>query len=283
VRSYFENRQKDDETIKAYIKIAVVTVILLIILLTINSLLIKKPSDPGLHPVFYILFVFISIFIANYNFAEKHGIKIRKDDNDCICVFSFFLKLLGHSKDYTETIVLMIYKIYDPVEVKKIFQTIYTDDFNVDQSVQRLSNKTNDIKLFVVYTLMDICMIDRLYSEKEETFIETIRKTMHIPDHTFNVIKKQYKAKGLIEEKEIFDHQTAANDNSSLLLYEAYKTMGISPNITDEELKKAYRLLAKKYHPDKYYGKNPEIIKKMEEQFEEIKKAYETIKRFQKI
>ena len=35
-----------------------------------------------------------------------------------------------------------------------------------------------------------------------------------------------------------------------------YQILGISRNATDEEVKNAYRNLAKKYHPDSY-GDNP--------------------------
>ena len=57
-----------------------------------------------------------------------------------------------------------------------------------------------------------------------------------------------------------------------------YKVLGITPNATDEEVKKAYRRLAMKYHPDKVEGMGEEVKKNAEAQFREINEAYEQIK-----
>src|SRR5438270_2275741 len=48
-----------------------------------------------------------------------------------------------------------------------------------------------------------------------------------------------------------------------------YDILGVKKNATDEELKKAYRTLAKKYHPDKNKGN-----KEAENKFKEISEAY---------
>ena len=53
-----------------------------------------------------------------------------------------------------------------------------------------------------------------------------------------------------------------------------YETLGISKSATDSEIKKAYRKLAMKYHPDKQKSKSQEEQTKAEERFKEISAAY---------
>ena len=54
-----------------------------------------------------------------------------------------------------------------------------------------------------------------------------------------------------------------------------YEVLGVPKNATQEEIKSAYRKLAKQYHPDKYVG-NP-LADLASEKFKEINEAYETL------
>ncbi len=54
-----------------------------------------------------------------------------------------------------------------------------------------------------------------------------------------------------------------------------YDILGVSPSATDEEVKKAYRALSRKYHPDANVGKPNE--KEAEEKFKQIQQAYTQI------
>ncbi len=54
-----------------------------------------------------------------------------------------------------------------------------------------------------------------------------------------------------------------------------YKVLGITPGATDEEIKKAYRSLSRKYHPDANVN-NPDK-EQAEEKFKEVQQAYDLI------
>ena len=58
-----------------------------------------------------------------------------------------------------------------------------------------------------------------------------------------------------------------------------YKILEVDSNASLDEIKKAYRKMAKKYHPDKLRGQDPAMIKGAEEKFREVQKAYETLMR----
>ena len=59
----------------------------------------------------------------------------------------------------------------------------------------------------------------------------------------------------------------------------AYKVLGIEPTATDEEVRKAYKRMALKYHPDKVATLGADVQKAAEEKFKKVQQAYEQIKK----
>ena len=56
-----------------------------------------------------------------------------------------------------------------------------------------------------------------------------------------------------------------------------YEVLGVSRNASQDQIRKAYRDLVKKYHPDRYRGHPLEEL--AEEKMAEINAAYETLQR----
>ena len=59
----------------------------------------------------------------------------------------------------------------------------------------------------------------------------------------------------------------------------SYKILEIERSATDEEVKKAYRTMAKKYHPDRVNTQDEAIKRGAEEKFKEVQRAYEAIQK----
>lgn len=100
------------------------------------------------------------------------------------------------------------------------------------------------------------------------------------------------KADGVVapEEVEALCHVTSAlgltqADLDSMLnlsagrdnLEAAYKVLGVEPTATDDEVKKAYRAMALKHHPDRVATLGEDIRKAAEKKFQEINDAKERI------
>lgn len=58
-----------------------------------------------------------------------------------------------------------------------------------------------------------------------------------------------------------------------------YRVLGLEPDATDEQVKKAYRKMVIKFHPDKVQQMGAEYQKGAKEKFQKIQEAYEAIKK----
>ena len=59
------------------------------------------------------------------------------------------------------------------------------------------------------------------------------------------------------------------------MVFDPYQVLGVAPSASDEEIKKAYRQLSRKYHPDTNVN-NPNAAQ-AEEKFKQVQQAYEEI------
>lgn len=67
-------------------------------------------------------------------------------------------------------------------------------------------------------------------------------------------------------------------DNSAAVA-SAYRTLGVTPDASDSEVKSAYKRLALRFHPDRYASAGSEEQHSAEEQFKKVNEAYQVIKK----
>lgn len=69
------------------------------------------------------------------------------------------------------------------------------------------------------------------------------------------------------------------SQSSAASLTRAYRTLGLSPEAPDSEVKSAFKKLAVKYHPDKYATESQDVQHAAEEKFKTINEAYQLIRK----
>lgn len=114
-----------------------------------------------------------------------------------------------------------------------------------------------ETRLQILHFLFGVANADGVVSQTELTKVEQISAALGIRQSDMQSIKAMF-------IKDI--------DN-------AYTILEIISSATDDEVKKAYRTMAKKYHPDKLRSKDPALIKGAKEKFQKVQEAYEVIQK----
>ena len=151
---------------------------------------------------------------------------------------------------------------YGPQKASTIFEK-FNEEIKKDK--QNISDLTEifikqaqyETRLQILHFLFGVANADGVVSQTELTKVEQISAALGIRQSDMQSIKAMF-------IKDI--------DN-------AYTILEIISSATDDEVKKAYRTMAKKYHPDKLRSKDPALIKGAKEKFQKVQEAYEVIQK----
>jgi len=139
-----------------------------------------------------------------------------------------------------------------------ILREMLEKDFDlaaVSQQVGRYMDYSS--KLQLLHFLFGISQADGFTHDLEIEVIRTIANFMGIRTNDFESIKAMF-----------------VKDN-----FNNYKILEITPEATDDEVKKAYRKMAVKYHPDKVEHLGQDIKEAAKKKFQDLSAAYEAIKK----
>lgn len=114
-----------------------------------------------------------------------------------------------------------------------------------------------EVRLQVLHFLFNIAQADGHVSQKEISKLEEISRYFNISPHDFSSIKAMF---------------IKSADS-------AYKILEIDKSATDAEIKKAYRKMVKKYHPDKLVNMDEAYQKGAKEKFNQVQEAYEKLQK----
>lgn len=140
----------------------------------------------------------------------------------------------------------------------KLFKGVSQQHIPVRQvclQIQQMMDHPSRLQL--LHFLFGIAKADGMVTESEVTQIYTISGYLGISSRDFESIKAMF---------------YNSSDN-------AYKILEIDKNASVDEIKTAYRKMAKKYHPDKVIHLGEEHRKGAEEKFRQVQGAYEKIQK----
>lgn len=166
----------------------------------------------------------------------------KVDQTELDYVRMYFVKMYGKEKANTTF---------------KLFNGIIKREISTRQvSIQIRQHITHASRLQLIHFLFGIAKADGNVTGSEEQEIHKIANYFYISDHDYVSIKAMF-----------------YNEIDS-----AYKILEITKDVTNDDVKKAYRKMAKKYHPDRVASVGEEHKKGAKEKFQSIQSAYEKIK-----
>lgn len=167
-------------------------------------------------------------------------------------------KILKSELEYTKQFFVRSFGTAAAGEAIKILRDLLNQNIPVtDVCHQIRKNMDHPSRLQLVHFLFGIADADGQIHETEHQLIKHIAEQMGISE-------KDYKS---IEAMFVADTDAA------------YKILEVEPTTTDEDLKKAYRKMAIKYHPDKVHYLGEDIQKAAHEKFQKVNEAWEIIKK----
>ena len=211
---------------------------------------------------FRLLGAFVGFFVGSFLSPKVQKISSKDFEINLLALASLVIKADGkvtqNELDFVRRYFVSAYGKNRANEVFKIFnQNVKNKGISVSK-ISRLFNLAlnYESRLQVIHFLFGIAKADGNISELE------IKKLLEFS----NLFKLSYA--DFLSIKAMFIQES---DN-------AYKILEVDKTATNDEIKKSYRDLAKKHHPDKVQHLGDAYVKAAQDKFQQIQKAYQNIK-----
>ncbi|NOQ24499.1 MAG: DnaJ domain-containing protein [Bacteroidales bacterium] len=167
-------------------------------------------------------------------------------------------RILKSELEYVKKYFIQSYGEESAVEAIKMLRDILNQDISIQAvGIQIKLNLDYASRLQLLHLLFGVAQADGQVDLSELNTIAQIAGYMNVNSKDFESIKSMF----------------IANVDS------AYKILEIERNATDDEIKKAYRKMAVKFHPDKVSHLGEDFQKQAKEKFQKVNDAYEKIKK----
>ena len=158
-------------------------------------------------------------------------------------------------------------------------------DFNLEHALNNFMQdcgEYGDLRVYFLEIQVQAASVSRTISLAEESILQTICTILNIPGKDLEYLLRLSNAQRTFQAN--FHSGRDARFSKSEVVIAAYELLGVRPEDDDKTIKKAYRTLISRHHPDKLVAKGlpKEMMLFAKEKTQEITVAYETIKQSRK-
>lgn len=141
------------------------------------------------------------------------------------------------------------------------------------RQVRAESARNAESRALFLRLLMEVALAKSTLHQRERTVLWTVCSELDIGRVELAQLEAMLRAQRGFR-------RSAAGSADARRVDAAYKTLGVEKSSTDDEIKKAYRRLMNKNHPDKLASANPDpaAIAEAERRTREVRSAYEMLK-----
>jgi DnaJ like chaperone protein len=137
--------------------------------------------------------------------------------------------------------------------------------------LQIRANMSHPMRLQLMHYLFGVGYSDGVVQGQELNTLNSIARYLGISQKDFFSINAMFGGQS--------SGGSSRPGSSRLGVTASYKILEITSSVTDQEVKKAYRKMAKKYHPDKVAALGPDFQTAAKEKFQKVQQAYEEVKK----
>ena len=159
-----------------------------------------------------------------------------------------------------------------------LFQQGKQQDFKLEATLQEFARHSmlrHELRIMFVELLLEAAMADGTLSPAEHAILTRACAVLHIPANVFSAMLDARRAGGGSSHSQ---YQQVPRQGESL--QQSYATLGIKADASAQEVKRAYRKLVSRYHPDRLVsqGLPEEMMEMSKKRVREINAAYDKIK-----
>lgn len=193
-------------------------------------------------------------------------------------------KVLKSELDYVKRYFLKNFGTEVTNEKIKVLGEVLKQEIPLDEVCEQIKYhmRIAEKRLLLQY-IFGISAADGEIAQSEMAMIESIAVNIGISEFEFQSMRamftQQYNrySNAHSHQQSNYQQRRPKRDNGPSL-DTCYQIIGVSSSATENELKKAYRKLAVKYHPDKVAHLGEAHVKTAEDKFQKVQEAYEKIK-----